>query len=120
MSRPFLFWAPMVLMAIVSCDSGEPQPNIGDRAAAKINDTAMNVYFIKIRSAAQKHRADRGSYPETIDELVEAGFLDAPSATDPWRNPWVLSISDGELTITSYGADGAPGGNDAARDRISR
>jgi hypothetical protein len=111
----------MVLMAIVSCDSGEPQPNIGDRAAAKINDTAMNVYFIKIRSAAQKHRADRGRYPETIDDLVETGFLDAPSATDPWGNPWVLSITpDGELTITSYGADGAPGGNDAARDRISR
>ena len=120
MRRYFLLWVPVVLLAVASCDSGEPQPNIGDRAAAKINDTAMNVYFVKIRSAAQKYRAERGSLPENIYDLVDAELLDEPSATDPWGNPWVLSSSAGELTITSYGSDGEPGGNDAARDRISR
>ena len=117
----FLVWAPVFVLAVVSCDSGERQePNLGDRAVARINDTAMNVYFINIKSAAQKYRADRGGYPATVDELVAEGFLRAPSATDPWGNPWVLDTSSGELVITSYGADGKPGGTEAARDRISR
>jgi Type II secretion system (T2SS), protein G len=121
MRRQFLVWAPIFLLAVVSCDSGEPQqPNLGDRAAARINETAMDVYFVNIRSAAQKYRAARGAYPETMDDLVAEGLIRATSATDPWGNPWVLDTSGGELVITSYGSDGAPGGVDAARDRISR
>ncbi len=121
MRRQFLVWAPVFILAVASCDSGGTQePNPGDKTVAKINDTAMKLYFIKIRSAAQKYRADRGSYPETVDELVEEGFIYASSARDPWGNPWALDTSSGELVITSYGADGAPGGNDVDRDRISR
>ena len=121
MKRSLFTWAPVLLLAVASCDSGgPPEQNLGDKTVARINDTAMNMYFIKIKSAAQKYRADRGTYPATVAELVAEGFLDAPSATDPWGNPWILDTSSGQLTVTSYGADGAPGGNDAARDHVSR
>ncbi len=120
MRRQFLVWAPLFLLAVVSCDSGERQePNLGDKTVARINDTAMNVYFINIKSAARKYRADRGGYPATVDELVAEGFLRAPSATDPWGNPWALDTSSGELVVISYGADGVPGGREEARDRKS-
>lgn len=119
--RVRLVWAPVLLLAVASCDASGPQePNLGDKTVARINETAMNVYFIKIKSAAQKYRAELGAYPATVEELVEEGFLDAPSARDPWGNPWILDTSNGQLTVTSYGADGAPGGSDAARDRVSQ
>lgn len=121
MKWQFFVFVPVLLFATFACDSGETQePNLGDKTVARINDTAMNVYFIKIKSAAQKFRADRGRYPETIHELVDEGFLDVPSANDPWGNPWVLDTSTGQLTVTSYGSDGRPGGTEAARDRVSR
>jgi len=121
MSWRFFVWSAVFLLTAFACDSGEPpQPSIGERAAVKINDTAMNVYFVKIKSAAQKYRATRGSDPETVYDLVDARLLDAPSATDPWGNPWVLDTSSGQLTVTSYGSDGRPGGTEAARDRVSR
>ena len=121
MKRRLWVGAPLLLLAIASCDVSAPEePNTGDKTVAKINDTAMNVYFVKIKSAAQKYRAVRGSNPATIDDLVAERFLDAPSARDPWGNPWVLETSGGQLIVTSYGADGVSGGTDAARDRISR
>lgn len=116
----FLLWAPIFVLTLVSCDSGgseDPNPMDRGTTAAKIDATALRMYFIKIKSAAQKFRAVQGVYPVDVDEMVAEGFLDPPSATDPWGNPWVLDTSGGELTIITYGADGQPGGDDANRDR---
>jgi Type II secretion system (T2SS), protein G len=111
----------MLGASFVSCNSGgSDEPNLGDKTVARINDTAMQVYFIKIKSAAQKYRATEGSYPTDVDQLVDAGLLDAPSARDPWGNPWVLDASSGQLEVICYGADGAPGGEEENRDRRYR
>ena len=121
MKLRFSIGAAILAVTFVSCDSGgSSTPNLGDKTVARINDTAMQVYFIKIQSAAQKFRAVRGAYPANVSELVSEGFLDGPSATDPWGNPWVLDTSSGQLTVVSYGADGQPGGSEEARDRQSR
>jgi general secretion pathway protein G len=61
-----------------------------------------------------------GRYPEALEALVEpdeeglAWLAEIP--LDPWGNPYVYEI-DGELVrVKSYGADGVPGGEGAARD----
>ena len=71
-----------------------------------------------LRIALERFRVDCGRYP-TTEEGLKALVLD-PGVTnwgghyvnvvkpDPWRTPYVYTLSDGALTLLSYGADRRP------------
>jgi hypothetical protein len=112
--------AAMMLMS-ASCGPEEPaSPGDSGSAAAKISTIAMDAYFVRIKTAARQYVAQNGAYPRDVGQLVDQGLLSKGSATDPWGNPWVIEVTEtGQLIITSYGADGKPGGTDENRDRVS-
>jgi hypothetical protein len=60
-----------------------------------------------------------GSYPETVQQLVDAGHLHPGQELDPWGTPFALRVDGGTLVITSYGADKKPGGENENRDQVS-
>ncbi|MFQ5792848.1 MAG: type II secretion system protein GspG, partial [Acidobacteriota bacterium] len=113
-------WALVAGWVCLSCgsDDSRSSPSAG-RAAAKISDVAIQAYFSRIQTAAQKYRAVNGAYPDDVRQLVEHGFLVEGSDVDPWGHPWVLRTEAGRLTVISYGADGKPGGSEDDRDRSS-
>lgn len=112
----------------LSCELGEPDPSTvkvstdaagAQKAAGKISETAMQAYFVRIKIAGREYVATKGSYPEDVHQLVEAGLLRVGQANDPWGNPYVVKVDSGQLIVISYGADGAAGGTAENRDRMS-
>jgi len=74
--------------------------------------------FRTLESQLEIYLVQTGSLPSQSDGLrmlVHAGISrDVP--TDPWGHPYRYAVSGGEVTLTSYGSDGEPGGSDAAAD----
>ena len=79
--------------------------------------------FDSFKKAIQLYKLDCGSYPQQIDALWTAPgnaknwkgpYLEntPPAPQDPWGNNYTYTppLSSGHYVITSYGADGAPGG----------
>lgn len=89
--------------------------------------TQARLQIKNIEQALQLFKLDNGFYPETeqgIEALVRApeigrvpknyrkgGYIDRVP-TDPWSAPYVYLSpgTHGDYDITSYGADGVPGG----------
>lgn len=78
-----------------------------------------------ILDAANMIHAFTGRYPESIQEMVEArdengkklpGFTDEP--LDPWGNPYVYEVVDGEPRVMSLGRDKAEGGEGPDADIV--
>ena len=68
--------------------------------------------FSNIRASLDLYRARTGQYPTTADGLsvlVSTQIINRP-ALDPWGNEYLYVFEGGRFTITTYGADGAPGG----------
>lgn len=87
----------------------------GNIAAAKAQikqfDTSLVAYKIKFKK-----------FPESLDGLINPPSGD-PIMTaksipnDPWGNPYKYELEGSrKYVITSYGADGAPGGDDVDAD----
>ncbi|WP_448546909.1 type II secretion system major pseudopilin GspG [Thalassotalea fusca] len=82
----------------------------------------MNAF----ETALDTYRLDVGKYPETLQELIKSDhprwdgpYLPEDIPLDPWGNPYVYSKPGEEgrpYQMSSYGADGQPGGNDADED----
>jgi general secretion pathway protein G len=74
-----------------------------------------------LRQALDLYKAKTGKYPQTGDglqALVSSKQLDqAPK--DPWGNDYLYVYEGGKYTITSYGADGAAGGDGDDADLTS-
>ncbi len=68
--------------------------------------------FANLKTALDLYKATTGKYPaagEGLQALVTSKKLDhAPK--DSWGNDYVYTYEGGKFTITSYGADGAAGG----------
>ncbi|MGK2899645.1 MAG: type II secretion system protein [Burkholderiaceae bacterium] len=81
----------MVVMAIVALLVSIAAPryfNSVDRAKENTLRTSLNV----MRDALDQFSADKGRYPESLDELVEARYLRA-IPVDPWTGSaatWVV------------------------------
>jgi general secretion pathway protein G len=75
-----------------------------------------------IQGALKIYYAKKGTYPDTgtgLKALVDAQILDK-MPKDPWDNDYVYLLESNKPVITSYGADKAPGGSDAAADVSSK
>lgn len=93
----------------------------------KAKQTAAHVQMRSIEQALQLFKLDNGFYPATeqgLAALVRApevgripknyrkgGYIDR-IPNDPWGNPYVYLSpgAHGDYDISSYGADGLPGG----------
>jgi general secretion pathway protein G len=77
--------------------------------------------FKTLESQLDLYLLQKGSLPSQSDGLkilVQAG-ISRELPRDPWGHPYQYAVSNGEVTLTSYGSDGEPGGSDTAAD-ISR
>jgi len=59
----------------------------------------------------ESYRGETGLYPDAAvwRQWVSGG--DAAAFLDPWRRPYLYSVDSHSFSITSYGADGVPGGH---------
>lgn len=115
-------YACFAMLLLGACDETPPAveaPQNSADAAGRISDTALKAHFLRIRMAADKFRSVNGAYPTDVSQLVESGFIHPGQHLDPWDRPYALHTEEGRLVITSYGADGEPGGTHENQDRIS-
>ncbi len=84
-----------------------------------------------IRDALELYKVDCGRYPDRLDALWirppglprwgPEPYLKEYPPKDPWGNEYVYGYEgEGRFEIVSYGADGAPGGQDETADLSSR
>jgi len=124
----------MVVIVILGLLAGLILPRfIGQSDTAK--QQAARTQMALLQSALKLYKLDNGSYPSTeqgLKALVEppavgnlpknwrkGGYLEKGKVPkDPWKNDflYVCPGSHGDFDITSLGADGEPGGEDADMD----
>ncbi len=94
----------------------------------KAKQTATHVQIRSLEQALQLFKLDNGFYPSTEQGLAalvrapevgripknyrQGGYIDR-IPNDPWGNPYVYLSpgAHGDYDISSYGADGMPGGD---------
>jgi len=75
-----------------------------------------------IESGLKLYYARKGTYPDTstgLKALVDLQILDS-LPKDPWGNDYIYVKENNRPVITSYGSDGAPGGEGTAADISNR
>ncbi|MCI0569934.1 MAG: type II secretion system protein GspG [Myxococcaceae bacterium] len=74
-----------------------------------------------IQNGLKLYYTKKGKYPDTasgLKVLLDEQILE--KITDPWGNEYVYLNEGGRPVITSYAADGAPGGEGNAADISSK
>lgn len=84
-----------------------------DRAALDIKNIqgALKIYYAK-----------KGNYPDTgtgLKALVDTGALESVPK-DPWEHDYLYLNEGGKPVISTYGRDGAPGGDGPDADISSK
>lgn len=99
---------------VAALEEAEAVQDRADRAAYELE---------RLQEAIEQYAADNdGKPPSTLDVLVVAGPGGEPYLTpdvlsrDPWGNPYVYTRDGKTYRVVSYGSDGKPGGEGAARD----
>ena len=132
--RGFTLIELMVVIVILGVLAGLIIPRIMGRPE-EARRMKARVQMESIETALKLYKLDNGSYPSTeqgLHALVEAptvgqlprawregGYLEKGRVPkDPWENEYVY-LSPGvhsDFDISSYGADGEPGGEDKNKD----
>ena len=89
---------------------------LGQYGGAQQKTVAMD--FKTLESQLDLYLVQKGSLPSQSDGLkllVQAG-ISREMPKDPWGHPYRYAVNGGEVTLTSYGSDGEPGGSDTAAD----
>ncbi|MEW5738774.1 MAG: type II secretion system protein GspG [Myxococcota bacterium] len=75
-----------------------------------------------VLNALDLYRLNKGRYPEPQKglEVLATAKLMKEVPKDPWGSVYTYALEDGEPVVTSYGADGAPGGVGADADVSSK
>ena len=131
--RAFTLIEMLVVILILSILAALIIPRLVSRTSdAKI--AAAKSDIATLTSLLQQYRVDNDKYPSTEDGLTalrvqpsdapnwKGPYLTKDLPVDPWGNPYVYQSPgpDGQdFLITSYGADGAPGGDGDAADITS-
>ena len=87
---------------------------------ARIDRTNLDIG--NIDSALKLYNARKGKFPDTttgLKALVDMEILDK-MPKDAWGNDYVYTLENGRPVVTSYGADGTPGGEGPNADISNR
>ena len=87
---------------------------------ARVDRTTLDIR--NIDSALKLYNARKGKFPDTatgLKALVDMEILDK-MPKDAWGNDYVYTLENGRPVVTSYGADGVPGGDGPNADLSNR
>lgn len=130
----FTFIELMVVIVILGILAMVIAPNFMD-APDEARQNKARIDIKAIESALKLYKLDNGVYPSTeqgLEALVrppetgtlpkkwrKGGYLEKSNLPkDPWGNEFVYISPgiNGSFDLISYGSDGAPGGEEAAKD----
>jgi general secretion pathway protein G len=122
----------LIVMVIISLLAAFVAPRFfGQEKKARQRGAKGQIALLE--SAVDTYRLDVGRYPTTEQGLAalrerpdgvdkwDGPYLRKELPVDPWGNPYVYESPSehGDYAITSYGADGVPGGEDMDMDIVS-
>ena len=92
--------------------------------AASAKQKLAKTGIRQLQSAIKLYQMDHGRMPEALDQLLhppeggQSSYINgAENLSDPWGNEYQYrTLGNGEIEITSYGADGQPGGTGENKD----
>jgi len=87
---------------------------------ARVDRTTLDIG--NIDSGLKLYNARKGKFPDTatgLKALVDMEILDK-MPKDAWGNDYVYTLENGRPVVTSYGADGTPGGEGPNSDISNR
>lgn len=114
----------LVVMAIIGMLAVMVAPNVFRQQAGAQRDAAMSQ-ISALEAALDAHRLDVGSYPDSLEGLIEniddraawnGPYLRREVPLDPWGNNYVYESRGGDFSLISYGPDGEEGGSDDDAD----
>lgn len=114
----------LVVMAIIGMLAVMVAPNVFRQQAGAQRDAAMSQ-ISALEAALDAHRLDVGSYPDSLEGLIEniddraawnGPYLRRDVPLDPWGNNYVYESRGGDFSLISYGPDGEEGGSDDDAD----
>ncbi|HEY3330199.1 MAG TPA: type II secretion system major pseudopilin GspG [Capsulimonadaceae bacterium] len=131
--RAFTLIEMLVVILILSILAALIIPRlVGRTSDAKIGKAKADIATLS--SSLQQYRLDNDKYPTTEQGMtsLQVAPSDAPRwkgpyltkdvSADPWGNPYLYQCpgpQGQDFLITSYGSDGAPGGDGDAADITS-
>lgn len=104
----------MVVVLIIGLLIGTVGPNVYQALFSSQNKIAAQQ-IQRLEDACDTYYMNNFKFPESLDMLTEPGptgetILEV-IPLDPWKNEYEYELTpDRKVLITSYGADGAPGG----------
>lgn len=127
--RGFSLMELLIVMVILGLIAASVGPTLYKRIAPA-KQTAARDQIQSFSTALDNFFIDAGRYPTTQEGLAalrkkpegaakwEGPYLKKEIPTDPWGNAYVYKAPgrSGGYEITSYGADGAEGGEEENRD----
>jgi general secretion pathway protein G len=87
---------------------------------ARVDRTTLDIG--NLDSALKLYNARKGKFPDTttgFKALIDLEIIDKPPK-DAWGNDYVYTLENGRPVITSYRADGVPGGDGPNADISNR
>ena len=117
-NRGFTLIEILVVMAILGMLAVMVAPNLFRQQASAERDFARSE-ISQLESLVMTYRADMGSFPDSLEDLVQnpsgsarwnGPYVRRGVPKDPWDNDYVYEADGGDFSIVSYGADGQRGG----------
>ena len=111
----------MVVLVILGLIAGAVTVAVIPRInEARVQRTQLDIS--QLENALKLYYARSGKYPDTatgFKTLVDLQLIDK-MPKDAWGNDYVYLLENGRPVITSYGADGSPGGDGVNADITNR
>ena len=70
----------------------------------------------RLAARIERYRNETGLYPDDATWQQWVTGSDAVELLDPWRRPYLYAVNARAFSITTYGADGQPGGTEEDGD----
>jgi len=121
----------MVVIAIIGLLAAVVTVNVMGQTY-KARKARVKADMDGIKNALKLYKVDNGLYPQQITALWEnpgglpnwgpEPYLEPESSPpkDPWGNDYIYQFNGSDYEIITYGADGAPGGQDESQDLSSK
>jgi general secretion pathway protein G len=119
----------LVVIVIIGLLASMVAPRYFDQLG-KTNTKIARAQIVALEKALDQYRLDVGHYPSTEEGLEalfvkptneekwQGPYLKKAVPADPWGRPYIYKSpgDHGELDLSTFGADGQPGGSDENAD----